>query len=413
MPQRSRYPLPDNALPKDAICVLLRIPFDRGYWEAFRGAMYGLSKPYAWANDSAHTALIVGARMLQVFDEMEIVDCNAFPCKTISGDDFDMSSLCELLRFVDGVWQALCCGEWVTLDGQQGGTIPGPVVQPDGTGRPSAGQSKCYNVVMQANQTWQLPFPVQPGDVVTVSNVSGTWNDGTATWYKGDGTTALFGVSTGGGQHNEVGDPDSTDYHMQLIAFTPSEFFPMTTTPFTIAGTGSQQLSVKANDGTPGDNMGSLSFQICVQNGATPPAASWCYLMDFTLSDYGGLPQSGEGVYALGTGWQDNNSGGFPNSFDVRIPLPAAANLTGAVLTFVTTGPGTGGNADILTNVGEWVRDNSKFDGPGSQVWTVSSPVSGATYVELNGFGDSPFGITWMSLELQGTGTNPFGSSNC
>lgn len=407
---RAKWVLPRVVHPKTTKCFKIEVPDEPYYIAAFRGALLSLASGVQWQDDPTHKAREVALVWRQIY--FNVTNCQGQ--LQFAEEWEDELSICESLRWNNGVLEGFCCGEWVPISGGSGGVISGPSVQPNGTSRPGAGQSKCYNVVLSANQQWQFPFAVQPGDIVTISEIGGTWNDGTATWYKADGTTALFGVSTGGGQHHDGGDPDSTEFHMQLIAYTPSQQFPGTGGVFTIGGTGNQQLTLQANDGTLNDNVGSISFKICVENGASPIGTPWCSYMDFTLSDYGfaavGLDGTGwAATYIPGTGWDGQ-------AMAIALQVPADTVVTKVTLwrnrtpsntrtAFTTTGDWTGSHTEI---------GDTAFGSTSPATVTETSPlaVTAGLYLLVYGNDGSP-GYEFTALQIEGTGTNPFGVSNC
>jgi len=325
---------------------------------------------------------------------------------TIAESDYEMA-LCEQLRFQDGKLQAMCCGEWTDIAGQGSGVISTPGVQPPGQDRPPAGESSCFNVTLNANQRWQLPFAVLPGDTVTITGLSGTWSDGgISPWYTPEGFTAVFGFSTGGGQGHSGGDPDSVAYHMELIAFTPSESFPVTDSPFVIAGSGMQQLTLQANDATLSDNAGSIALNICVTNGGAAPVGTWCKFFDFTVSDYGFTP-SGNVHWVLGQGWVST----APIDCHITMDLATVIQLTHATMTMPTFEPTTPNVCAIADTAGsDWCSL------PGVEAATVDFDFTGCApqtgvqfYFQASGAGTA----ICSQLQLEGIGTNPFGSTNC
>jgi len=59
MRQPARYVLPEEVDPEERLCATVPVPNDPDHIAAFMGAVYGLSKPYVWGNDEAHTAIDV------------------------------------------------------------------------------------------------------------------------------------------------------------------------------------------------------------------------------------------------------------------------------------------------------------------------------------------------------------------
>lgn len=77
---KTKWKLPAAVEPGSTKCASIIIPDDPDYIAALTGALYELSKPYAWADDDDHTALLVGQRMFQAFETLTIDDdCTATP----------------------------------------------------------------------------------------------------------------------------------------------------------------------------------------------------------------------------------------------------------------------------------------------------------------------------------------------
>lgn len=414
---RAKWVLPQIVHPATSKCFKIEVPDEPYYIAAFRGALLSLASGVQWQDDPTHKAREVALVWRKIY--FNVTNCQG---ELQFVDEWeDELSICESLRWNNGVLEGFCCGEWVPISGGSGGVIPGPTVQPNGTSRPDIGQTKCYNVVLSANNQWQLPFAVQPGDILTISAIEGTWNDGTATWYKADGTTAIFGVSTGGGQHHDGGDPDGTAYHMQLRAFTDTQTFAVTTgTPITIGGTGSQQVTLAANDGTLNDNSGSIAFSVCLENGGTPPVSTWCYVLDFRASDYGFTPYNGvggyRGTYVFGSGW---SYGPAANGLiQVLSPIVASTQFTECTVVLTTPLNGPDHTVDIEVN-GPGGTPHLVVDNVNTVIDVPISPAVTGTQLFINVESDTtqPGGIVYggylQQIIMRGNGSNPFGTSNC
>lgn len=97
MAQKAKWKLPATVEPGAAKCASIIIPDDPDYIAALTGALYELSKPYAWADDDAHTALLVGQRMFQAFETLTISDdCSATPLPWCALSDFHDSGLPDI-----------------------------------------------------------------------------------------------------------------------------------------------------------------------------------------------------------------------------------------------------------------------------------------------------------------------------
>jgi len=160
------------------ICVTLSIPGDQESISNFVGAINTLSLWSNYRRDDLKRGKDIAAIWKQIVQDIEFDLCNIQPEKIIIQEWVEEMCLKCNIRFHNGVLQVLDCGEWVDVDGQTDGVIPTPVVQEPGQPRPAAGESVCFNKTLSAKDRYQLPFPVQPGDIVTISAVTGTWSDG-------------------------------------------------------------------------------------------------------------------------------------------------------------------------------------------------------------------------------------------
>ncbi len=284
MPRRNdpmQWALPKDINPGRTLCFTVPVPNDREHIAAFRGAMMELASGYNWTDDEAHTARAVALVWRSIVDALRPGPC---PDPNDGSGGFDMeefmSCLCEVLRWQNGRLQALCCGDWTDIPGFEsvitdGGTQPPPA------GVLAPGECETYNVVLQGNGQYLLPNPVQEDYTIEVSGLSGGWTDG-AVWYCPDGGNYLLGVCNPAGKHHDGGDPDSTAYHMQLMALINGIYYPIvmgSTTTITVpSGTPASEVSFVANDASLSDNGGSVSFQVqvCAPESAADTVAL-CY----------------------------------------------------------------------------------------------------------------------------------------
>lgn len=65
-----KWPLPETLHPAGRVCYQVSIPNEVHYIGAFLGAMFLLTKPYAWADDPDHTAIEVGAVWRDIYNEL-------------------------------------------------------------------------------------------------------------------------------------------------------------------------------------------------------------------------------------------------------------------------------------------------------------------------------------------------------
>jgi len=339
---------------------------------------------------------------------------------TVIEDDYQMA-ICEQLRYQDGKLQGLCCGQWVDIDGQDSGSVAPGVSQPTDVPRPAVGDSACFTVLLQANSQWLLPFAVNNGDQITISEVKGAWWDGAVgPWYCPDGTPYVLGQCIGS-QGHVSGDPDATDYHMQVIAKIGSVYYPASGGTFTVSGlTGPSQMILQANDSPLNDNAGSVTLKLCITSGGTPPDVPACYGYDFTLTDGGWGPYNeascDEAIYTPGVGF---GHGACREEY-VAIWLHgfAPSHITKVTVNLDTPMTGSTKRVELITNVG--LGDRQVFD---------NLPVTGTTtefdidvtgvvnfYVLLSNTDSTPSDVnpsSIVSVIIEGSSPLPFGPSNC
>lgn len=262
----AKWVLPQVINPADSICYQVPVPDDIFHRAAFWGAMLSLASAYKWQDDALHRAKQTAIVWRDIIDNMKpgCDDCPDNPGE-FDGEEL-MSSLCESLRWHNGVLQAFCCGEWVDIPG--GG--PANNIQPTGGGTLEPGEERCVKATLQANGQWLLPFPVSSGDLITVDQTNGAWSDGTLNWYCPNGGFYTLGAC-GTGSAPSGSDPLPTVSHMQLIALIAGVYYKVIDNVLPVpSGLTDEQVIFLANDSTASDNTGSVDFNVCVK--AAPPA---------------------------------------------------------------------------------------------------------------------------------------------
>lgn len=162
--------------------------------------------------------------------------------------------------------------------------------------------------------------------------------------------------------------------------------------------------------------LGSLSF------GAAPVQAqtTWCYTWDFYSyeSQLGWTPDVYQGYLLanwLGNGWDDNDGAPWDA---ITIISPSLPSISFTSVEFRFFGFWTGGNPGVyVRNLSD--QDFGTVNGESGYYVTVPVNVAGVTRFkvvadrwvgDLQRFGG---GQRLRSVTLRGTGSNPFGSSNC
>lgn len=416
--QGMNYALPATN-DSDRICVTLAIPGDKTTISNFIGALSTLALWSNYRRDDAKRGKDIADVWKEIVKAIEFDLC-AVPPPHNTGEEWeDELSICESLRFQNGKLQGFCCGEWVNIDGQEGGVISGPGVQPGGTTRPGPGESLCYNVELSGNNIWQLPFGVLPSDIITITDVSGAWTDGSPQWYCPNGEFFALGGCYAPGVFDPT-DPAIGLLHMQLIAKINGLFYNYAA-PITVPGVGLQTLTFQANDATLEDNRGSLSFNVCVQSGAVAPVATWCHTFGFTASQDGWIIAAACGVGCDCGEWA---AGGFQqitglctdNVFTYS-PYMASGAVVKRVVMEMNPGLGTAPNPHvfIIDSSGNTLIDA----GFGGATWDYDWSANVTEYTRI-GVGFDPnvgaggaYANQITSVTLYGTGLDPFGASNC
>jgi len=426
---RSKWPLPDVVDPLDSICFQVKVPNNGYHIRAFLGAIYELSKPYAWQNDSAHTALLAGAVWSKIFDKLlPGCPCPTFPPSGILEDlEMPLRVDCDCNVFVtccDGTEKQLLTAEQVKALLAGSSVVGAP--QP----KPGGGQ-QCYPVSLQANQLWLLPTVVNTGDTILINNAEGANNDGQAlSWQCPDGTR-YFAGTCGLPVASYGADPLPTANHGQLVLELAGTFYALTPgTPFTVpGGIANQSPTIQANLQL-STASGQMSFNVCVTNNAT---LTWTHTFDFTLSSGGFVPNldgggNAQAVWVPGAGWEQTF---IPNDGAGIAEMRCRFHRTGITPAFAVTAM----TALVNFHAGSTIdptagQDFGLFDGGAHFAYTMTptyssngdnqilgGPIaaSGITqiffdfYVGLAVTPTNPGGTCLVkSITISGTGTDPF-----
>jgi len=411
-------PIPDDLNPVGRRCVKLLIPDDPQWIRMFWGYLWGLAKWYTYQRDGADSGKQIAAVWRQIWFEahsaFDLDECDAPPIETFIAEwEEEMSLKCNI-RWCGTELQVLDCGEWVPVPICEDGANPVAPGQPEAQPRPASGQSKCFFVELEANSQWFFPFPLQDNDVVTISSMSGGWNDGTVNWYCPTGKYFSLG-SCYGGQVYDGGDPATALYHMQLMLAVNGAYFDPLSGPITIpVSTGVQNAVIRANDASLGDNSGSISFEVCVQSGAAVPVSDWSHEFDFTVSQAGWVPEQttpqDSAVYDAGQGWTENNIV-LGDGIFLRSPnMSNTGYITFIMVEADATFEGTNPHMKIYTAAG-FVFDAAGDHASPYPIDLTSNtdmwPVFALLFDPYVGSGESwPHHIT--KVTVSGVGTDPF-----
>lgn len=429
MPKQApmKWPLPDVVHPPDTICFRVNVPNNRAYIGAFYGAMFLLSKPYAWGDDAAHTAIEVGKVWRDIFDGLIAGDCVDLVPTFFEELEYQMS-ICEQLRWQNGVLQGFCCGEWVNIAGQPPQGIGGTDQPGNGSEQPQPGGCALYHGKMGAKAVWYLPTVVSDGDTIEVSSVTGIWNDGgEVAWrdYTGDQS---FGGNNVGNPVLVGTDPLPSVNHMALICLIDATYYDLSSGVLTVSGGHSNaQVTLQPNDSPIDNDNGELSFDITVCNNQ---AAAFTHVFNFALEDGGfaaaqnpSCSNNPLGIWTAGQGWlpyTDYCPGPNISFKDINLTRSFSARTITSVQAFFSLSLGTiqdGAQIDYFAGKlgGSTVFSYSPAIGsPPSSPWTW--PGSGTldflqialTCGNITGNTDPGGTLVLTKLIVVGEGTDPF-----
>jgi hypothetical protein len=337
-----KWVLPEVVDPPDTLCFKINVPNDRQHIAAFFGAIFLLSKPYAWGDDAGHTAIAVGRVWRRIFDQLIAGECEfpppSFP-RGIEQEDFmPLRVDCDCNVFItccDGTEQQILTADQVRALIQQ---QPG-----QGADQPPAGGCVTYKGTLQGNGRFLLPTVVSTGDVITVLSANGLTNDGSEVpWRNYHGDEVLAGINIGAQFFNPT-DVVPTAFHMALIARIGTNYYDIST-PFTVPmGVANVQPVVEVNATTFPSVGGSIDLNIEVCNNQT---ATWSHTFDFTLNSQGWtlspVPPGytgTAGVYSPGNGWLASDViDTLPSRYkflQIVSPIVPATLITGLSVQFV------------------------------------------------------------------------------
>jgi hypothetical protein len=418
MSQRSRWDLPQTVLPSGTRCFLVPVPDERAYIAAFRGALYDLAKPYAWGNDQNHTALAVAARCLEMWTDIEEINCDMAnlqmrACQAGCGVEYSLDgganwTCIDLSSCIETVWdeklaQAIDDGVLSQGDGQ-----PGPEPAPTG------GQCQTWHVVLRANDRWQCPIPVQTNSTIEIKNARGGWWDGDPldSWRCPDGHVYILGYCAGTTK-TVPEDPLNTSPHMRVIGQIGTTYFDALDSLYTVGGGVSETaLFITANDALRADNEGQIEIDVTVCSGF------WCFYIDLTATDggfvtYGDDPN--QGTWEAGVGWHGGHYLQWADlwlkrEFDPTVILAIAYNYA------MVSGDDQDSEHLYTKLAGDTVADAGyqhyhTFSGTKS----ASLPGRADTLVVDLNAGSFELGssVLLTAIVFYGNGTCPFGTPNC
>jgi hypothetical protein len=347
------FQVPEVIDPPTSLCLTMQIPNDETHVANVLGALAALNAARAYMNKPGVKALDIANVWRRYNQTIKITDSCDMPVpQDVRLELPNMSDLVQVICDSNGdcILQYRCdvCSPWITV-----ANLGDLVANPPGTGnqpKPGGG-SATYCKTLQANGQIIIPTPVNTGDIIQITSVTGNGNDGSeSTWRCADGN--VFYVECTGTDTITAGtDPVPTAPHMSLIVLFPGVAYPLypggsLTVP---SGIVNQQPIIQVNDFPINNDSGSYDVCIKVTNNQT---ATWTHHFDFTLNDGGWVldPAVGPcpGQYVFGTGWKslDNNCGANPGNGYLTFLKYFSRTITNIRVKYSVAGAGWSGDLD-------------------------------------------------------------------
>lgn len=417
-PFKFRLPLPHNPITDEMVCYDVALPNDPRILEAFEGAVYSLGIWTYWELDAAHTGIVAANVFKRLYQQLEAHKCSSV-IQISGGADEGVEQLirqnptnpCLLETSIDGThWCAFADLSLCTPAGAQPGSGS---PQPD-----PGGGSQCYHASLEASNKWLLPYQVNAGDVIAISNANGSWTDGSGLWQCPNGQSYFLGACSGGTTTSGA-DPAPTLAHASLIAKIGSTYYNAYNTSITVpSGVSHANVEFQINDPSLSGNYGNITFDVCVTNNAI---STWSHEFDFVSGSQGFtrklVGSSGWiGDYVPGVGWKVTAPSDAGNCYGAAcgIAVPSGMVLTSLYAEYTSTGA-LGGVCSTRMSLQTSIVDTGasfieKFNsalatGPfGPNVFSSS----GASWIMCFGSAFNTGTCTLTKLIVTGVGVDPF-----
>jgi len=402
-PFRFRLPLPHNPITKELVCYQVSLPNDPRILEAFEGAIYSLGLWMYWEEDTMHTAKLAADVFKRLYQRLF-----PGPCNKATGSDEeecmqlrinpDDSCIIQCFDMCSQTWN-----DWLDVSNCAG---PG-IRQPPAAGTLASGETRCYDVFLDANSRWHLPVPVSENFRIVVTDTAGGVYDGfELAWRCPNGNGYLLGTCSGGTA--SVGtDPDPSLPHMRLILEIGSAVFDgYNTTTVVPAGTPSTDVDFLVNDSTLSDNAGSVTFRVCVTNA---PSEAWSHTYDLIASNGGFTPFNpgdfDRAAYSAGQGGTCKPA--HTRFIQMNGPaMPHPGHTTHILFRFTAAIPGTT----------TWDVEYDAFGGtsfgssptPANPLEMSGDATINSFWSNLDGGAGNFSGIFLYSITISGVGPDPF-----
>lgn len=333
----SLFPLPDNLNPSKTVCYTIQIPDDPAYINLFLGALYELTFWFNYDRNELRWGRQVALNFLHAIETLR--KCSDSPSNCGGGGDVELmirqnpDNCLQIQSSADGT-------HWCTFidftncfpsSSQPGGGTPQPT---------PGGGTATYCVTVQANNAFLVPFAVNAGDLLSVTNASGATNDGNFThgWRCPDGSLFVAGVCQPSYVF-EGTDPLPLTRHQALIWNIDGSYYPaMEGAVLVPSGVVNGTATLQINDAPLADNYGSFDVCVDVTNNSQ---STFSHPFNFLLSTGGfAAPTqvSGEsGLWVFNSGWTSqewtDGTGFYWNGVHIEQTIEART-LTSISLTY-------------------------------------------------------------------------------
>jgi hypothetical protein len=391
----------------------LQIPNEPAHIAAFLGALYDLTLWNSWQRDTAHRAIIASQLWKRLWTDLINDGFAKRACPVLIGTpeltlEDALSSQIRISPDDPCIIQMWCIDHWEDWYDPRSCTVR-QVSQPGPGGTVVTGDCKTIHGTLSASQKFLIPFPIDDGYTIEISNVDGGWWNGDAllAWECPSGFTYALGECVSQGPLDSGNPIPSLPYGRLIAQVGGASLDAYNTTIIVPAGTGPVDVYLQMNDAVLADNLGSISFDVKVCN---PSAGTFSHTFDFLVGPKGWQPvydgSDPRATYNLGNGWDENPSY-VKSRLSIYFPSFPARVFTGATL---VNSEALGGNF-LFQSI---YYGAEEFDitaaGP-SMSWPGSSGTCDTIRIDLsndsNPNGRSMDGYV-VSITLTGLGTDPF-----
>lgn len=277
--RRLRYPLPEVIEPTESVCIEVRVPNDIGYISAFWGQMFALTRWYAWAGDTDHTAKQVAKVWADVYAQAQESECEHVLLRTSPFNSCELQVSYDegetwITKFDARPCAITAINDVLGSGSDQPGGHTQPGEQPGGAD-PEPFQCFDFDVSIPGNTSWLIPLNLASGWSLSITQLSGAWNDGDFVngWQCPNGFQFSLGACGTFGGTTFGTDPMPSELHMRLILRLADGTYaalPLNGDAYEIpAGQPAGNYFLHANDTPINDNQGSIAFHLLACNASS------------------------------------------------------------------------------------------------------------------------------------------------